>query len=110
RWKADLFKKAAGDGCLFCELRNRTPDNVEGEENLSVYRATLRSRDAGRALRGGRLPPSRNCRTSIFNSVMVRLRVLRCMPNWRAARHWFPLFSWSTVSMNFFLNSLTASA
>jgi hypothetical protein len=47
----------------------------------------------GRALRGGRLAPSRSWRTSIFSSVMVRLRVLRCMPSSRAARHWLPLFS-----------------
>jgi hypothetical protein len=40
---------------------------------------------------------------------MVRLSVLRCMPNSRAALHWLPRFSSSTVTMNRFLNSRTAS-
>src|SRR5450432_3650814 len=51
------------------------------------YRATFFSYAAGRALRGGLLLPSRNCRTSILSSAMVRLRVLRCMSSSRAARH-----------------------
>jgi hypothetical protein len=86
---------------------------VASSESSEPYRiiffSMVLSMDMGRALRGGRLTPSRSWRTSIFNSVMVRLSVLRCMPSSRAARHWLPRFSSSTVRMNRFLNSRTPS-
>src|SRR5690242_4807638 len=44
-------------------------------------RAIFFSYITGRAPRGGRRPPSRNWRTSIFNSSRVRLSVLRCIPS-----------------------------
>ena len=75
----------------------------------NAQRTIFFSMVTGRVLRGGRLTPSRSWRTSILSSVMVRLRVLRCMPSSRAARHWLPLFSCSTVRMKRFLNSRTPS-
>jgi len=63
------------------------------QRRLGLYLAAFFSNVMGRALRGGRRAMSRTARMSSLSSLMVRLRVLRCMPSSRAARHWFPLFS-----------------
>jgi hypothetical protein len=59
--------------------------------------------------RGGRRSALRRARLSMFNSRMVRTRVLRCMPNIRAALLLFQLTSRRTTRINCFLNSSSAS-
>ena len=90
------------------EMRDRRTGPIRpGASEVSAQLSCRRS--DGRALLGGRRVPCRKTFMSSSSSAIVRLRVLRCMPNWRAVLHWLPLFSCSTVRMNRFLNSRTAS-
>ena len=56
--------------------------------------------NTGRSLRGGRLSPARTSARLNPNSAMVRLSVLRCIPNSSAALHWFPRCAISTSRRN----------